>query len=61
MSSSAGQRVLVIAPHADDDAYGCAGTIARIKDLGGQVYVSLISVGSLDHAPAPPTDPRCAG
>lgn len=53
--------MLVIAPHADDEAYGCAGTIARIKDLGGQVYVSLISVGSLDHAPAPPTDPRCAG
>jgi N-acetylglucosamine malate deacetylase 1 len=43
------QRVLVISPHADDETYGCAGTIARIKDLGGQVYVSLISVGSLDH------------
>ncbi len=43
------QRVLVIAPHADDETYGCAGTIARIKDLGGQVYVSLVSVGSLDH------------
>jgi len=43
------QRVLVIAPHADDETYGCAGTIARIKDLGGQVYVCLISVGSLEH------------
>ena len=43
------QRVLVISPHADDETYGCAGTIARIKDLGGQVDVSLISVGSLDH------------
>ena len=43
------QRVLVISPHADDETYGCAGTIARIKDLGGQVYVSLISVDSLDH------------
>ena len=41
------QRVLVISPHADDETYGCAGTIARIKDLGGQVYVSLISVGSV--------------
>ena len=36
------QRVLVISPHADDETYGCAGTIARIKDLGGQVFVSLI-------------------
>jgi len=43
------QRVLVIAPHADDETYGCAGMIARIKDLGGQVYVMLMSVGSLDH------------
>ena len=43
------QRVLVIAPHADDETYGCAGTIARIKDLGGRVYVCLISVGSLEH------------
>lgn len=43
------QRVLVISPHADDETYGCAGTIARIKDLGGQVHVSLVSVGSIDH------------
>jgi hypothetical protein len=43
------QRVLVISPHADDETYGCAGTIARIKALGGEVFVSLISVGSLDH------------
>jgi LmbE family N-acetylglucosaminyl deacetylase len=43
------QRVLVISPHADDETYGCAGTMARVKARGGQVYVLLISVGSLDH------------
>src|SRR3712207_1637438 len=43
------QRVLVIAPHADDETYGCAGTIARIKSLGGEVYVILVSAGGLDH------------
>ncbi len=43
------QRVLVISPHADDETYGCAGTIARIKHLGGQVFVNLVSVGSIDH------------
>ena len=48
------QRVLVISPHADDETYGCAGTIARVKDLGGQVFVSLISVGS--STITPPTD-----
>jgi N-acetylglucosamine malate deacetylase 1 len=43
------QRVLVIAPHADDESYGCAGTIARMKSLGSEVYALLVSVGSLDH------------
>ena len=43
------QRLLVISPHADDETYGCAGTIARIKSLGGEVYVVLASVGDLLH------------
>ena len=43
------QRLLVISPHADDESFGCAGTIARIKDLGGQVYVMCCSVGTLKH------------
>lgn len=45
----ASQRMLVIAPHADDEAFGCAGTIARIKSLGGEVYVVVVSVGDLEH------------
>ena len=44
-----GQRVLVIAPHADDETYGCAGTIARIKSLGGEAHVLLGSLGGIDH------------
>jgi N-acetylglucosamine malate deacetylase 1 len=43
------QRVLVITPHADDETYGCAGSMARIKALGGEVYVVLVSVGDLIH------------
>lgn len=43
------QRVLVISPHADDETYGCAGTIARIKELGGEVHVVLTSVADLAH------------
>lgn len=43
------QRLLVISPHADDESFGCAGTIARIKALGGQVYVMVCSVGDLKH------------
>jgi len=43
------QRLLVIAPHADDECFGCAGTMARIKHLGGEVYVMVCSVGDLKH------------
>lgn len=43
------QRLLVISPHADDESFGCAGTMARIKALGGEVYVMVCSVGDLKH------------
>lgn len=43
------QRLLVISPHADDEAYGCAGTIAKMKDLGAEVYIMVMSVGDLKH------------
>ena len=43
------QRLLVISPHPDDESYGCAGTIARMKDLGGEVYVIAVSAGDLHH------------
>ncbi len=41
------QRLLVISPHADDESFGCAGTIAKIKSLGGEVYILVMSVGDL--------------
>jgi len=43
------QRLLVIAPHADDECFGCGGTMARVKALGGEVYVIVCSVGDLKH------------
>ncbi len=43
------QRLLVIAPHADDETYGCAGTMAKVKASGGEVYVIIASVGDLQH------------
>jgi N-acetylglucosamine malate deacetylase 1 len=45
----AAQRILIITPHADDETYGCAGTIARVKALGGEVYVMLVSVADFAH------------
>lgn len=43
----AGARVLVIAPHADDETFACGGTIAKVKALGGEVFVVCVSVGDL--------------
>jgi LmbE family N-acetylglucosaminyl deacetylase len=44
-----GQRILILAPHADDETYGCAGTIAKAKDLGAEVFVIVVTVGDLAH------------
>jgi len=42
------QRVLVLSPHADDEAFGCAGTIAKVKKLGGEVFLRVFSVGDVE-------------
>ncbi len=39
------QKLLVIAPHPDDEVVGCGGLIKRIKDEGGKVYVLFLTVG----------------
>lgn len=38
--------VLVIAPHPDDEAFGCGGLIYRLKASGNQVYVLYMTVGN---------------
>jgi LmbE family N-acetylglucosaminyl deacetylase len=43
------QRLLVIAPHADDETVGAGGLIARVKQAGGRAFVMVVSVGDLDH------------
>ncbi|MDP2692851.1 MAG: PIG-L family deacetylase, partial [bacterium] len=39
------QRLLVIAPHPDDEVIGCGGLIKKIKDENGKVYVLYMTVG----------------
>ena len=40
-----GQRVLVIAPHPDDDVIGCGGTIRLHRRLGHSVFILYLSDG----------------
>ena len=44
-----GARLLVITPHADDETFGCGGTIARAVAEGAEVSVLLVSVADLKH------------
>lgn len=43
------QRCLVLAPHPDDEAYGCAGTMAKLKAEGSEVFVIAVSAGDVHH------------
>lgn len=43
------QRLLVVAPHADDETAGAGGLVARVKDAGGKAYVMVLSTGDLLH------------
>lgn len=43
------QRCLVIAPHPDDEAFGCAGTMAKLKAEGSEVFVIAVSAGDVHH------------
>ncbi len=43
------ERVLVIAPHADDEAMGCAGLLARLAERDCQVHVLYMAVDGFHH------------
>jgi LmbE family N-acetylglucosaminyl deacetylase len=45
MISLKGQRVLVVAPHPDDEVLGCGGLIHKVKSAGGKVFVLYLTVG----------------
>lgn len=43
---------LVVAPHPDDETFGCGATIARMRAAGTDVHVVFVSGGGL--SPGPP-------
>lgn len=45
MLKLSGHKLLVIAPHPDDEVLGCGGLIKRVKDAGGKVYILFLTVG----------------
>ncbi len=57
MSSASAARILVVAPHADDETLGVGGTIARRAAEGHEVHVAVVTGhGDLPH----PIWPRAA-
>lgn len=40
------KKLLVIAPHPDDEVIGCAGLIRKIKAAAGKVYVIFLTVAA---------------
>ena len=39
------ERLLIIAPHADDEVLGCFGLINTIKSRGGEVFLQVLAMG----------------
>ncbi len=46
MISFKNQSLLVVAPHPDDEVFGCGGLIYRVKREGGSVHVLFLTVGT---------------
>ena len=41
-------KILIIAPHPDDETLGCGGTIKKMTDRGAEVWVLIVSRGKKD-------------
>lgn len=46
MTSLKDSTLLIIAPHPDDEIFGCGGLMRRVKLAGGKVYVLYLTVGT---------------
>jgi LmbE family N-acetylglucosaminyl deacetylase len=49
-ASSGHERVVVIAPHPDDEVAGCAGTLMRHREAGDSVCIAVMTDGCRSRA-----------
>lgn len=49
VASVTAQRILVVAPHPDDEALGCGGLIRRLSGLGRRFHVAFVTDGGASH------------
>lgn len=51
----AAEKVLVLAPHMDDEVVGCGGTLAKHTARGASVTVVFLTDGATDASPGEPS------
>jgi LmbE family N-acetylglucosaminyl deacetylase len=51
------RRILVVAPHPDDESLGCGGLIATLAALGRRIHTVFVTEGGASHLNSP-TWPR---
>lgn len=53
-----GRRVVVVAPHPDDELLGCGGTLARLAQAGHEIAVVGVTDGEASHPQSSRFTPR---
>lgn len=44
-----GEKILIVAPHPDDEVIGCSGLIQRMKKEGKEIFIVILSGGEASH------------
>src|SRR3954467_9728287 len=43
------ESAVVLAPHADDEAMGCSGLMAKLAEAGSRIHVVYLAVDGFHH------------